>query len=397
MHWRGDRNGAVQQSGVPFLDASGHPVVSAQPSAGIFDEFNAFMSFNVAFPGLVGATAELSNDDMSAFTTFILQATYPPNPIRALDDSLTPVQQAAAAFFVNSVQGQELPVDRFHNCEGCHTLDRSGNAGASPHPGFFGTDGRLSFENETQTFKVPHLRNAYQKVGMFGSALDEVHASGSLIPQLNPTVPAVRGFGFQHDGADGKLEDFFTAFVFIQTNVTVTFAGIPNIPPNPYGIPLFDPNDPLNFSLANFSQAGAQLRYALSDYVMAFDTNLFPIVGQEITWTKANASAEASRLTLLEAQAAAGNCDLVVHGTFLGADHGATFSGGKWTPDVSWLAPVTDAQLEAFATAAGTTLTFMAVPPGEGWRVGVDRDGDGYVDGDELAHGTNPENAASHP
>ena len=54
MHWRGDRNGAVQQTGAPFLDGSGNPVVSAQPNSGIFDEFNAFKSFNVAFPGLVG-------------------------------------------------------------------------------------------------------------------------------------------------------------------------------------------------------------------------------------------------------------------------------------------------------------------------------------------------------
>lgn len=397
MHWRGDRNGAVQQTGMPFLDGSGNPVVSAQPNSGIFDEFNAFMSFNVAFPGLVGANAELSNDDMSAFTNFVLQVSYPPNPIRALDNSLTPTQQAGANFFVNSLGGQELPVDRFHNCEGCHTLDRNGNAGSTPHPGFFGTDGRLSFENETQTFKVPQLRSAYQKVGMFGSSLDETHAVGSLLPNLNPPVQAVRGFGFQHDGATGKLEDFFTAFVFIATNVPVDFGGVNNIPPNPYGIPLFDPNDPLNFSAANFSVAGAQLRYALTDYIMAFDTNLFPVVGQEITWTPANAQTVAARIALLEAQATAGNCDLVVHGTFLGADHGATFSGGTWTADVSLLPALTDAQIEASAAAAGATLTFLAVPPGEGWRVGVDRDGDGYVDGDELAKHTDPCNRRSHP
>ena len=37
-------------------------------------------------------------------------------------------------------------------------------------PGFFGSDGRYSFESEPQFMKVPHLRNAYQKVGMFGTA-----------------------------------------------------------------------------------------------------------------------------------------------------------------------------------------------------------------------------------
>ncbi|HEY4015207.1 MAG TPA: hypothetical protein VGM06_17810 [Polyangiaceae bacterium] len=396
MHWRGDRNGAVQQTGSPFLDGSGDPVVSAQPSSGIFDEVNAFKSFNVAFPGLVGNAAELSDADMTDFTTFMLQSTYPPNPIRALDNSLTASQAGGAAFFANAApNGQELPVDRFHNCNGCHVLDRGGNAGASKHPGFFGTDGRLSFENEPQTFKVPHLRNAYQKVGMFASSLDSVHAVGTVIPQLNPPLPGVRGFGFQHDGADGKLEDFFTAFVFIQTTVTITFDGIPNIPPNPYGIPLFanpaDPTNPAN----GISTQGLQLRHELADYAFAFDTNLYPIVGQQITLTEPDQASVAARIALLEAQATAGQTDLVAHGTYLGQDHGFTFSGGMWTPDVSWLPPLTDAQLRAFAIFG--PLTFMAVPPGEGWRVGVDRDGDGFVDGDELALGTDPGGPGSHP
>jgi hypothetical protein len=42
-------------------------------------------------------------------------------------------------------------------------------------------------------------------------------------------------------------------------------------------------------------------------------------------------------------------------------------------------------------------LTFTAVPPGEGLRLGVDRDADGYADGDEIAAGTDPANAKSFP
>src|SRR5690606_7634192 len=68
MHWRGDRNGAVQQSGAPFIDpATGAPIVSAQPNAGFFDEHKAFTSFNVAFPGLVGREDMLDPEDMDAF------------------------------------------------------------------------------------------------------------------------------------------------------------------------------------------------------------------------------------------------------------------------------------------------------------------------------------------
>ena len=53
---------------------------------------------DVRDPGLVGNAAQLSDGDMTAFATFALQLSYPPNPIRNLDDSLTPTQQAGAAF-----------------------------------------------------------------------------------------------------------------------------------------------------------------------------------------------------------------------------------------------------------------------------------------------------------
>ena len=51
-------------------------------------------------------------------------------------------------------------VDTIATCEGCHRHDRA--------QGFFGGGGETTFENETQEFEVAHLRNAYQKVGMFG-------------------------------------------------------------------------------------------------------------------------------------------------------------------------------------------------------------------------------------
>src|SRR6185436_8045690 len=112
MHWRGDRNGAVQQSGAPFLDpATGQPIVSAQPNAGLFDEVKAFTSFNVAFPGLLGREAQLSPEDMLEFTDFILAATYPPNPIRNLDNSLTAEQQLGRDFYFAHAVGPD-GVDR---------------------------------------------------------------------------------------------------------------------------------------------------------------------------------------------------------------------------------------------------------------------------------------------
>ena len=150
---------------------------------------------------------------------------------------------------------------------------------------------------------------------MYGTSLDEVHAVGSLVPQSDPPVAGVRGFGYQHDGADGTIEQFLTAFVFIQTTVPVDFAGIDNIPPNPYGIPFFaNPADPLDPS-AGLSLQGLELRQEISSFVLAFDTNLFPIVGQQLTLNGANAPASAARIALLEAQATAGQADLIVRAT----------------------------------------------------------------------------------
>jgi DNA-binding beta-propeller fold protein YncE len=392
MHWRGDRNGAVQQTGLPFIDpATGQPVVSQQPNGGIFDEVNAFKSFNVAFPGLLGNDTQLADGDIQAFTDFILQVTYPPNPIRNLDNSLTAEQQRGHDFFFNAApDGTPLPSDRFKNCNGCHTLDRNGNAGASRHPGFFGTDGRLSFEFETQIFKVPHLRNMYQKVGMFGSSPDPITVA-STIPPLNPVVDATRGFAFQHDGVVGSPEHFFSNQVFVQST---TPSQLPNgnmAPPNPYGIPLLDP------TTGGISTDGLALRRALSAFVLAFDSNMLPIVGQQITLTAADAATAGPRIDLLEARAQAGECDLVVSGHSGGRSLGFVYANGVFVQSTTTLASLDDATLRGLVKGGCQSLTFTCVPPGSGWRIGVDRDGDGWADADELAAGTNPADPNSHP
>src|SRR5581483_8407556 len=365
MHWRGDRNGAIQQSGAPFLDGNNQPVVSAQPNAGIYDEALAFESFNVAFPGLVGRDQQLSAEDMTAFRTFILQVTYPPNPIRNLDDSLTADQQAGANFYFNHApNGAELPSDRFHNCNGCHTTDRGANP-SSAHPGFFGTDGKLSFELEPQIFKVPHLRNLYQKLGMFASSPDSnlvgtvLHQLNPAFPDTNPALPAVRGFGFAHDGAIGTLEHFFTAQVFIQVpnGVPTQLDGV-TVGPNPFGIPLFTfaPTG----QVTGLDLSGFPLRRQIVSYLLAFDSNMKAIVGQQVTLTAADAQAAAARIALLEARAAAGDCDLVAKGRVQGAERGYVLSNGAF---VSAGGTLTDAQLRALVGHGADALTFTCVPP----------------------------------
>ena len=407
MHWRGDRNGMTQQNGAPFLDASGQPVTNEQPNSGIYDELDAFKSFNVAFPGLVGNDSELSDADMTDFANFMLQVSYPPNPVRNLDNTLTADQQAGRDFYFNHADTPngpvELPSDRFHNCNGCHTLDPNGNAGKTAHPGFFGTDGRISFEFESQTFKVPQLRNLYTKIGMFGSSLDSLQPGTIYLPeQQAPAADAVRGFGFNHDGVLGQLEHFFTGQVFLQTDDPVTLGDGSVVPPNPYGIPFVQPQT-LGLSTPPVIQGdgGFELRRKIVAYLMAFDTNLAPVVGQQTTLTATDAASAGSRIDLFESQAAMGACDLVAKsGSIRGVDAGFLFdaASGRWQPNSASLPAITDAQLRGLVLrGALPSLTFTCVPLGSGVRVALDRDGDGWADADEVLARKDQADPKSHP
>ncbi len=339
MHWRADRTG-------------GNAAPTGQPNGGTFDEEAAFRDFNQAFVGLLGRDAQLSPDQMQAFTDFALQITYPPNPIRNLDNSLTPAQQAGRDFFFTGFVSPSGP------CEACHRVDPDANPGEGAFAGFFGSDGRASFANQPQIFKVAHLRNAYQKVGMFGAGF----AMGVLDP--DPFLgDQVRGFGFNHDGTIPDLFRFSSDFDATR--------------PFPFGIPL--------------TPEGAQAKRNMEQFMLAFDSNLAPIVGQQVTLTAATWAVAAARIGLLTARADAGECDLVAKGRIAQHDVGFLYlGGGRFTTDRSALPELSGHQLFWIAVASGAALTYTCAPPGSGERIGIDRDLDGVLDGDEHAGGSDP-------
>jgi DNA-binding beta-propeller fold protein YncE len=348
MHWRGDRQNNSE--------------ASVQPNHGAFDEVTAFEKFNVAFPSLVGRSEQISDEDMAAFTRFVLEITYPPNPIRSLDDSLTTPQQAGHDLFMN----KNRKTDSFFECNGCHVLDRNGNAEFGvAKPGFFGTDGRWSFEFETQVFKIPHLRNLYQKVGMFGMAKTPFFLPESPDPTVDNafTGDQVRGFGFLHDGSTDTLFRFHSTVVFLQRPAGALG---PLDPGNPEGIPP---------TLEGFLE-----RQNLAQFMLAFDSNLRPIVGQQVTAAADNRIVALGRLQLMMDRADAGDCDLVAKG----GGRGYLYLGeGKFRPDRHKDAPVSASALLDLAATPGGEVTFTCVPPGSGHRIGIDRDRDGVLDGDE--------------
>ncbi|WP_437599501.1 hypothetical protein WMF28_42425 [Sorangium sp. So ce590] len=349
MHWRGDRTG-------------GNDEPTAQPDSGSFDERAAFRRFQAGFTGLLGRDAPIPDDDMEAFTDFILQLTYPPNPIRNLDNSLTPDQQAGRDHFVRE------GVDGTFSCASCHSLDPDANADVGePFPGFFGSDGSSVGQENGQSFKNPHLRNMYQKVGMFGMA-----AVPSLFhPGDNEFMgDQIRGFGFMHDGVMDTLFRFHQAIGFEESGFT------------PNGFPL--------------DASGVILRQQAVDFMLAFDTNLAPIVGQQVTLGAHNAAAAWPRIDLLLERAEVGECDLVAKMPFFLEEIGLLYAGGgQFTTDRSAAPPVSDVGLRWFSVLTGHRVTYTCMPPGSGPRSGVDRDGDGIRDGDERDAGTDPADPSS--
>jgi hypothetical protein len=368
MHWRGDRTG--------FDDAP----ANIQPDTGLFDENRAFLEFNEAFVGLNGRDAELPSAEMQAFADFALQITYPPNPIRNLDNSLTPSQQRGQDHFLNAISvllnGDEL------TCTSCHVFDLDGNAEFGvARPGFFGSNGLglvegddfldLANGNDLQHIKAPHFRNAYQKVGMFGN---------SFLPNTAPHQDnnhqgdQIRGFGYLHDGSTD------TIFRFMQL---IGFSDL--VSPEGFG----------------FGPEGDPLRRDVENFLFAFDSNMAPIVGQQITLTAGNAAVVGDRIDLLIERAGSAytprgpECELVVTTRpqvreigylYIEADD-VFVSSDPGQPALS------DAELRARAAVA--PLTYTCVPLGSGRRVALDADLDGCFDLAELEHGSDPRDAAS--
>lgn len=319
LHWRGDRTGG-----------------NANPPVDPMDEIAGFLAFNGAFPNLLGRDeGEIRPDEMLRFAEFAMDIHYPPNPIRQLDNSLRPDERDGRDLFFGRV------TDFITNCNGCHKLDRA--------EGFFGSGGESTFEGETQEFKVAHLRNAYQKVGMFGMAKSDFFDEHDT----TSTGRQIRGFGFLHDGGTDTVFRFLSAIVF---------------------------------------DLNAVERRNLEAFVMAFETALAPIVGQQVTLDAASDDEAHARVDLLIERAETDaiwpggavtkECELIVTGVVDGGTRSWLYDGaGQFLPDAADEPKLTGAQLRSLAET--TPLTYTCAPPGAGVRMALDRDEDGALNRDD--------------
>jgi hypothetical protein len=307
------------------------------------------MNFIVAFQSLVGSVYQPSQGQMQSFADFQLQVVPPPNPVRSLDNSLTASQQRGQAFhsgtrpsdgIVSPILDQAFGQSSF-TCAGCHVLNSAN--------GQFGTGGNQSFEGIPQVLKIPHLRNLYAKIGMFGDPAvgvdDSATDSGFLGDQI-------RGFGFRGDGATDTLFRFFNASVFDPTSTV--------------GFPQNNPDG---------------TRRDVEQFMLAFDSDLAPVVGQQVTLTSANAVSVGPRIGLLIERASAPFVSKVLNGSVMECDlvaqvvQNGRVLGFLYDPAAGNFIPadgsprVSDSALRALAATPGQEVTYTAATPGSGLRV----------------------------
>lgn len=309
MHWRGDRTGSNRTNGETLEDA-------------------AFKEFNDAFDALAALGSRLDDTDMQLFTDFAMRISYPPNPIRSIDNQLQGNEVRGESLFLNGVV--RIQTGLLEVCNQCHILD--------PAAGLFGTKGLSSANGQPgeNNFKIPHFRDQYQKVGSFGNGFQTAPDTG----------PQVRGFGFNHNGATTS-----------------------------------------NFALADLGMSNDDL-LALRAFLYGFPTESPPVTGQSFTISMSNKALASVRLSTLIQRAEITDpvpeCDLVANGIVDGIARSWVYDGiSLFIPNIATNSPVTRNELEALVVNADDRLTFICAPWGSGRRIGIDRDLDGVLDGDE--------------
>lgn len=304
--------------------------------------------FNVAFTHLQGRAAELSPAEMASMTDYVASLVFPPNPNRNIDNTL----RTSLAVFGGTQTGFNVT----GNPQAGQTVFSTAPLFPGPpgapgltctacHPGPIGTNNRVDIPppgGENQNRKNSHLRELWRKVGANSAS-----------------TTALRGFGFEHNGAKFTFQD----------SITEGF-NIPNTP------------------------QGQQQRRDLEAFCMSFNSGTHAGTGQQVTAT--GVANDTARINQFIALANPGPLGLVVKGRVNGEARGYVLIDGAFTPDRASESSLTPAALLALA-APGSELTYTLVPVGTRTRLGIDRDLDGFRDRDELDAGSDPADPSSVP
>ena len=347
FHWRGDRDGLEQ--------------------------------FNITLTNLQGAASALTTNEMQELKDFLASITFPPNPYRQFNNSLSTNVPLPGHFALGRgarAAGQPLPngnaqagLNRFRlagddGCTHCHTLPSGVGAdltwtGTQWRQFPIGANGQhhaafiVLQRSSKLPFKISQLRNLYDKVG-----LDLFHVSGQT------------GFGFFHDGSVDSLTRFIQdSFDFRDDQATadmvaflVSFTGS-DLPPGSFT----DPDRPPGL-------AGKDAPAAVGKQITIVHPAPVQLIADMINL--------ATSLT--------GRVDLVVRGAKEGVQRGWVFdrATSRFQSDRNG-EMILPNDLRALASATNS-LTYTVVPRDSGLRLGVDRDDDGYFDRTEIEFGSDP-------
>ncbi|MCI0631077.1 MAG: hypothetical protein L0Y44_10550 [Phycisphaerales bacterium] len=299
--------------------------------------------FNPAFMGLLGDDTVLTGVEMQEFEDFLAATRFPPQPNRNIDNSLQtslPVTGGNG----NAVIGENKFMNQLIDggliaCNTCHTLPTGTNGQITPGAAL----------QETQSIKIPQLRNLYEKTGLVKTGAGNQNSN--------------KGFGFIHDGS------FENLFVFLQAPVFIFNGGNPD-----------------------------QQRRDVEAFLLSFPSGTHAGVGTQTTVLN-GAAVPGPQQALIDQMISLANSNavgLIVKGRQGGIARGYSYIGGNnFQSDRN--AEVLSAATLLAAAAGGSELTYTLVPEGSETRIGIDRDQDGFLDRDELDACADPADPKSVP
>jgi len=376
----------------PFLTQTLQDIVGKEPFHWRGDR-DGLEEFAGAFVGLLGDDEEPTPQELQAFEDFLATIAYPPNPYRLWDNTL-PTDLPLPGHFTtgrfapagqplpngDAVRGLELwrPPNLLNGgvtaCVTCHTLPTGMGPdmewdGAAYQPIAPGPNGEAhhmlvaSDGHSNTSMRVASMRNLYERTGFNGTQLENT-----------------AGFGYVHDGSVDSIERQVSQPPFsVHGDQQVA--------------------DLVAFVLA-FS--GSDLPQGSANDVLeppgspARDTHAS--VGTQVTIVAAEQTTPAEQLILdrLIALANEAEVGLIAKGRVDGEARGYVYLGqGAWHADRT--AEVLNTfQMQTLAEPGGE-LTYTAVPFASRLRMGVDRDGDSHLDGDELDAMADPDDPTSVP
>ena len=303
--------------------------------------------FNEAYVELQGRDSQITASEMASLQDYVASLTFGPNPYRNVDNSLkTSLPIVGGGPVGNGGTGNPSAAQTVFNTAAIFGAP-PGLTCLSCHAGTPGTNRRVDIPGigDSQNRKNAPLRDVYRKVGA-----------------SKASAVANRGFGFDHAGDDATLQDVLSVGFRWPAGAT-----------------------------------GLQQRRDMEALLLSFGTDTHAGAGQQVTVANGGTGDNITLLNQLVTVATTQSTQvgLIAKGVRNGEARGWLLQGGSWTADRSG-ETATTATLIASATA-GAETTFTLVPAGMARRLGVDRDGDGALDGDELAAGTDPANARSYP